>query len=125
MSEVVERLLMAIGIVAAAGGIGLLATRWSRPSHPAIDLDGLGLSPGIVMFTSADCSTCREAMARVGELGMAAREITHQTEPDLFERAGVAAVPLTAFIAGDGSVVAQFTGVPGRRALRRAAGAIG
>lgn len=123
MSDSILRIVVAGAIIAASGAVGLLAARWSRPSHPAVDLDGLGLPPGIVMFTATDCATCKEARARAEVLGLPLREVTHELEGALFARAGVEAVPLTAFVDGNGKVVAQFVGVPRRGALRHAAGA--
>jgi len=121
MSELAVRALVAGVIIAAAAGVGLLAGRWSRASHPAVDLAGLGLPPGIVMFTSTDCATCKEARARAETVGLPIREVTHEPEPGLFARAGVEAVPLTAIVDAKGLVIAQFAGVPRRGALSRAA----
>jgi len=123
MSDPALRALAAAAIIATAAGIGLLAARWSRPSHPALDLSGLGLPPGIVLFTSTGCATCREARACAEGVGLPIREVTHELEPGLFERAGVEAVPLTAVVDRDGRVLAQFAGAPRRRALARAAAA--
>ena len=101
-------------------GVGLLAARWSRPSHPRVHLDALGLPSGLVIFTSTDCPTCGRARSVAEGFDVPIREITHELEPALFDRAGIEAVPLTVVVDGEGGVVAQFTGVPRRRALGRA-----
>lgn len=120
MSEAVLR-VAAVGVLAlAAVGIGLVAARWSRPSHPTVDLDGLGLPPGLVLFTSTGCSTCLEARVVAESFAVPIREVTNELEPALLERARVEAVPLTVVVDRSGRVVARFAGVPRRRALAKA-----
>lgn len=121
MSDQLIRGLVIGGVVVFAVAVAALAGRWSRPSHPRVDLSGLTLDPGVVMFTSTDCSTCHEARTIAAELDVPVREVTHELEPAKFEAAGVVAVPLTVVVSAGGDVVAQFTGVPRRRALQRAA----
>lgn len=97
-----------------------LVGRTQRPSHPPIDLGHLGSAPGIVLFTSTDCANCREALAVVETYGVPTRQVSHELEPDEFNRAGVEAVPLTAVVGGGGVVTAVIAGVPTRRRLGRA-----
>ncbi len=102
-----------------------LAGRWQRPSHPPIDLGDVGPRPGVVLFTSTDCTNCKEARAVVGSLGVEVREITWELEPGVFESAGVEAVPLVTVVDAVGHTELLAAGVPRRSALRRAVGRAG
>ena len=106
-------------VLAVIGGVRLIA-RWQKPPHPAIDLDGLGDRPGVVVFTSTDCTTCSEAMHVVGEAGPVVREVTWELEPRLFDRYHVEAVPLVAVLDGAGRSVFFATGIPDRARFRSA-----
>ncbi len=97
-----------------------LANRFQRPSHPPIDLGDVGPRPGVVLFTSTDCTNCKEALAVVGSLGIEIREITWELEPGVFESVGVEAVPLVTVLDAGGHVELLAAGVPRHRALRRA-----
>lgn len=120
VSDWVVRAAAVAAVVVLAIVVARLAGRWSRPAHPPIALTGLGREPGVVMFTSTDCTTCHDARARVESLGVPFREVTYELEQKRFEAAGVVAVPLTVVVDAGGQVLAQFTGVPPRRALARA-----
>lgn len=106
-------------VLAVIGGVRLIA-RWQKPPHPPIDLDGLGDRPGVIVFTSTDCTTCTEAMQVVGEAGPAVREVTWELEPRLFDRYHVEAVPLVAVLDGAGRSVFFATGIPDRTRFRSA-----
>ena len=97
-----------------------LAGRLRRPSHPSIDLGDIGPRPGVVLFTSTDCTNCKEALAVVGSLGVEVREITWELEPGIFESVGVEAVPLVTVVDAVGHTELLAAGVPRRGALRRA-----
>jgi hypothetical protein len=118
--EILVRALWLGGGAALAVGLGALATRQRRISQPPARLEGLDLEAVIVAFTSTDCRNCRKVMRLLGALDVPVREVAHELEPALFEAAGVDAVPLVIVRRNDGSVAAQFGGVPGRRRLRRA-----
>lgn len=120
MSDWAVRAVVVAAVVVLAIVVARLAGRWSRPSHPPVVVSGLELDPGVVLFTSTDCATCRDARARVQSLDVPFREVTYELEQNRFESAGVVAVPLTVVVGPRGEVVAQFTGVPPRRALARA-----
>lgn len=124
MSDVALRALLGIAVIAVAVGVGLSARRWSRPVHPAVDVSGLGVAGGIVLFTSTDCTTCRGARERAERHGVVVREVTHELEPGEFRSRGVEAVPLTVVVDAGGEPVAQFAGIPRRRSLARAVAAI-
>ncbi len=122
MDELTVRLIVVAGIGLGAYVVGRLARRLVPVPHPPIDPEGLPV--GIVVFTSTTCTKCKEALAIAGAAAARAdapiREVTFELEPQLQTRAGVESVPLTAVIAADQSVVAQFTGVPRPARLDRA-----
>lgn len=109
-------LVLVLLVVAAAR----LAGRWGHPTHPPIRLGDVGPRPGLVVFTSTDCTNCAEAISIAGSLGVEVREITWELEPGRFQTAGVEAVPLTAVVDSTGRVELLVTGVPTKRALARA-----
>ncbi len=97
-----------------------LISRWQKPPHPPIDLDGIGERPGVVVFTSTDCTTCCEAMRVVGGASSSLREVTWELEPQLFDRYHVEAVPLIAVLDDSGRSLFFGTGVPDAARLRTA-----
>ena len=94
--------------------------RWQKPPHPPIDLDGIGERPGVIVFTSTDCTTCSEAMRVVGGASSSVREVTWELEPQLFDRYHVEAVPLIAVLDDSGRSLFFGTGVPDGARLRAA-----
>ena len=114
--SVVVVLVLVLVVVAVAR----LVARWQKPPHPPVDLDGIGERPGVIAFTSTDCTTCSEAMRVVDEAGTSVREITWELEPQLFDRYHVEAVPLIAVLDDMGRSLFFETGVPNRRRFRAA-----
>lgn len=110
----------ALAVVAAALG----TRRFQRPTHERLDVHGAGLPQGIVIFTSTECATCKDALAVVRDSPAPVREVTWELEPALFEDLAVTAVPLTIVVDAAGDVIAQMVGVPRRRRLARAVGAL-
>jgi hypothetical protein len=120
VEALLPRLLVVVAVAAAAVAVGRLSARRGLPSHPPITIDGLGLPPGIVVFTSTECDNCKRVMALVAEVDAPVREVTRELEASVVAEAGVEAVPLLVVTEPDGTVVAQLAGVPSRRAVRRA-----
>jgi len=120
MSEELARAFIAVGVIAAAVGVGFVASKMRRPHHPVVDVSGLGSTPGVVIFTSTECSSCHEALEVVRAQVLPVREVTNELEPGRLEAAGVEAVPLTVVVAADGTETGTFAGVPPRRAFQRA-----
>jgi hypothetical protein len=87
-----------------------------------VDVRGLDLPSGLVVFTSTGCANCAAARRNAAATGAPVREVTWELEAGLIERAGVSSVPLTLVIDDDGAVVTQIVGVPPMRRLRRALG---
>ncbi len=121
MSEPVVRLLFAIGVIVAALAVAALAGKFRKPVHPVVHVGEVGDRPGVVLFTSTDCSTCKRTIERLKQLDVSFREVTYELERNRFDTWGVVAVPLTVIVDSDGKVGELFTGVPSRRRLLRAA----
>ena len=121
MSDATIRLIVALVVVVVALGVAYLAKKVRRPIHPEVVVGDIGDRPGIVMFTSTDCSTCKKAIDRLKAASLPFREVTHELEPARFETWEVVAVPLTVFVDVDSHVVAALTGVPSKRAIADAA----
>ena len=121
MSDDVVLRIAAIAVAAiAVVALALVTRRWQRPHQPQVDLSGLDLPAGIVLFTSTECANCARARTVVKTLGASVREVTWELEPHVFEAAGVESVPLTVVAGPDGVVADQIAGIPSRRRLVRA-----
>lgn len=120
MSDQFIRLGVVVGIVVVAALVAWIARRVRRPPHPGVRVGDVGDRPGVVLFTSTTCPTCRDAIAELERLDVSFREVTNDLEPSRFESWGVTAVPLTVVVDADGQVVRTFSGVPRRRPLRSA-----
>lgn len=114
------RLLIVLAAVLAIVVVARAIGRSRSPAHPAVDLGHLGAAAGIVIFTSTDCSNCREALGVVERRGVPIRQVSYELEPMEFDRAGVEAVPLTVVVGDSGTVSAVIAGVPPGRRLDRA-----
>lgn len=125
MSDPTTRALVVLIVLGLALVAGVIARRVQRPPHPRVTIGDLGERPGVVLFTSTDCGTCKEAIALLEAEAVAFREVTYDLEPHRFEAWTVFAVPLTVVIAADGGVIETISGVPPLRRLRRAISAAG
>ncbi len=121
MDDPALRATLVILVTALVCGLAVATRRWQRPTHGRVDLSRLTLPAGLVVFTSTDCSRCKDALTVARASGLPLREITWELEPDKLETAAVTSVPLTLAISPDGSLLAQVSGVPSRRWLKRAA----
>lgn len=119
------RVVIVLALVVAVIVVVRLVERRQKPPHPPIDLEGLGDRPGVVVFTSSDCSTCAEAMRTVGSAGTSIREVTWELEPQLFDQYHIEAVPLVAVLDRDGRSVMFETGAPSRSRFIKAIRAAG
>ena len=112
-------LAVVLAVVAGAVGVSYL-TRRGTSYHPPVVVDGLGLPPGLIIFTSTACYRCKEVLAVARAVDVPVREVTFELESELQERAGVTGVPLTLIIDRSGKPVAQFAGRLRRTSLQRA-----
>lgn len=112
-------------LVVGATLLTALAISWrlragaARRGDP-VDVAPLRAMSSAVVFTRDNCANCAEVMRLLTDLQVPIRQVRIEEEVDLFERLGVAAVPLTVLTDSSGNTRAQFGGVPQRRALRRA-----
>ena len=120
MDDLLLRILAVAAVIAVAVSVGYLFRR-TAVFHPAVDVSGLGLPPGLIVFSSTNCIRCKEVLASVMSLDVPLREVTYELEPHLHERAGVVGVPLTLAIDQAGNLVDQVAGAASSRVLRRAA----
>ena len=118
MAEIAGRVLLVVAVLAIAALVAYVARR--RPHHPPVDISGLNLDPGLVVFTSTDCRRCKVVLASAKATGAPLREITYELEAHLQEQVGVTGVPLTIVVGRDGTAAAQFAGLVGQSRLRRA-----
>jgi hypothetical protein len=125
VSNIVIRFGLVLVIVLVAAGVAFIISRVRRPGHPNITVGDAGDRPGVVIFTSTECSTCKKAIARLREASIPFREITNELEAQRFEDWDVVAVPLTAVIDSEGVVTRTFSGVPSSRGILRAVSAAG
>jgi hypothetical protein len=117
MTEITARLLLVVAVIGAAGVVAFAVNRFQRPPHPTLSVQIDGDRPGVVLFTSLECTTCKETISLLRSAGVPFREITHELEPQRFESWRVLAVPLTVVLDGEGTVVAALSGAPSSRSL--------
>lgn len=122
-----ERLLLAVVLVAVAAAAALVLRRravtapptqgrWAVPTQ--LDRDDFGardLEWLVVVFTSATCDSCIEAVAKARVLAsrhVGFEEVAYQDQKDVHTRYGVEAVPTILMADADGVVQASFVGTP-------------
>jgi len=117
MTELTARLLLVVAALVAAGVVAFAVSRFQKPPHPTLSVQIDGDRPGVVLFTSLECTTCKETISLLRSHGVPFREITHELEPQRFESWRVLAVPLTVVLDSEGTVVAALAGTPSSRGL--------
>jgi arsenate reductase-like glutaredoxin family protein len=117
MTEITARLLLVVAVLGVAGVVAFAANRIQKPPHPTLSVQIDGDRPGVVLFTSLECTTCKETISLLRSKGVPFREITHELEPQRFESWRVLAVPLTVVLDSEGTVVAALSGAPSSRSL--------
>ena len=125
MSDQILRIVVVLAVVSVAVLAAYIARKLAKPVHPDISVGEVGDRPGVVLFTSTDCSNCKDAIATLEGESIPFREVTYDLEPHRFETWDVLAVPMTVVLDRDGKVVEAISGVPRRRALTRAVQAAG
>jgi hypothetical protein len=125
VSDVVVRLAVVAVVIVVAAVIAFVIGRLARPPHPGISVGDVGDRPGVILFTSTTCSTCKETIAMYQHLGVPFREVTNELEPQRFEEWGVVAVPLTVVVDAGGTAVRTFSGLPRKASLVAALSAAG
>lgn len=118
-----ERLLVALAIVAVAAAVAEVVRRRRRADPPTqagretpvqldrTDFGGAGWL--VVVFTSETCSTCADVVRKAEALrsdDVAVESASFQVRRDLHERYAIDAVPCTVVADADGVVHAGFVG---------------
>lgn len=118
-----ERLLLAVAVVALAAIVGEVMRRRravdppTQPRHQTpsqldrADFDGDGWL--VAVFTSDTCSTCADVVRKaevVGSDEVSVHTVSYQARRDLHERYAIDAVPCLVIADGDGVVHRAFLG---------------
>ena len=121
-----ERLLIVVAVVVLAAGVAGVVRR-RRPQPPTqgrwpvpTQLDRADFERPeapwlVVVFSSATCLSCADAVAKVVVLAgvdVCVQDVGVDDRPDLHRRYGIDAVPVTTVADGDGVVRASFVGAP-------------
>jgi hypothetical protein len=125
MTDEAARLLLAIGVLVVSGLVAFAIRQFQRPPHPTLVVQADGERPGVVLFTSLDCATCKQTISFLRSRTVPFREITHELEPQRFEAWRVLAVPLIVVLDDESAIVDSISGVPSSRRLTRALRAAG
>lgn len=121
MSDTAVRFVVLVAVIVTAVVIAAVMNRLRTPPHPTVRVDpSLGDRPGVVLFTSTRCTTCKDTIAFLEAQGVPFREVTEELEGTKFEDAGVVAVPVTAVLDASGATVQTFAGVPRKSSFRSA-----
>lgn len=94
-------------LVAGALVIVLASTWWRRRAgkHHVVEVETVSLEPGVYLFSSAACPTCKDARKKlkgmVGESGYV--EFFWEEEPRVFQELDIGAVPAVLVVTEDGS----------------------
>jgi hypothetical protein len=116
MTEPTVRVLVLIGV-----GLVVVAFWWweRRTGAKVRIIPPPGLEPGVTLFASETCDSCRAARRVLGAVvGSGYREVTFEDDPPGFGRYGIARVPSIVLVEPDGKAT-LVEGVPSRRTLRR------
>lgn len=120
-----ERLVVALVIVAVVGVIAVVARRRRMPDVPTqrsfsapeqLDRNDFARPDApwlVVVFSSATCEVCRGVIAKATVLEsseVAVVEVEYAAERSLHERYSIDAVPTVVIAGSDGVVVASFLG---------------
>jgi glutaredoxin len=128
-----DRALIVIGILVAAGVFGVLwrARRANRANAIAtrVDTTALGLSPdarSVVLFKGPLCHDCQLWAQALDERSVDYRAVDIVDERELSARHGISAVPVVLVVeAGSGAVLQRYTHGPTLEDVRRVIGALG
>jgi hypothetical protein len=123
-----ERLALAVGLIAVAVLVAAVVQRRTQPASPAragrpdgpqhVDRADFARPDApwlVVAFSSTACLSCAGTWEKVAALEsneVAVADISYQTRRDLHERYAVHSVPLVIVADGDGLVRATYLGPP-------------
>jgi hypothetical protein len=126
MMAAVSRVVIALALMAAAGGIALVLrrrrpqpptqSRWAVPGQ--LDRDDFDRPDArwlVAVFSSATCASCEGALAKAAVLAspdVAVQDVSYQTKRDLHDRYAIETVPMIVVADANGVVRASFIGTP-------------
>lgn len=103
MTDVMGRVLVVGAVLLVSIVVALLWKR--REASPVQRIRNTGLSPGIYFFSSSSCAECGPVRSslidRLGEQRFV--ELSWESNPEIFERLRVDAVPATLMVTESGS----------------------
>jgi hypothetical protein len=123
----VERLAIAVALVAAAVAVAAVLRRRSEPPAPTrtghtvpdqldrADFDRPDAPWLVVAFSSRSCLSCQDTWQKVALLDsgdVAVQDVAYQERKDLHDRYGIEAVPVVLVADRAGTVVRSFVGPP-------------
>lgn len=117
MDEFVVRLIVAAGIAGAAAIAAIVMRRgraWRRRSFESVDLE-----PGLHLFSSESCGSCRRARSMIERTGLSFSEHTYESEAVLLEKHGIDRVPSVVWVPAGGQAGWVAEGIPTERSLLR------
>lgn len=121
MDDLTIRVAVVVGLVVVVIGLTLAANKFGEQRHAAIALGDVSVPPGLVLFSSTECSTCKAVAADLRKIAVPLREITYELESATLSELGVDAVPLTLVVAEDQRILWQRAGRLSARSLREIA----
>lgn len=105
-----DRLLVVLAMCVLVVAIVLVARL--RPRLQSRRLPATGLPAGLYLLTSDGCATCDQARATLSARPADFTELRWQSEPEVFERLSVDAVPSVLLVGSDGIARWWRGGVP-------------
>lgn len=102
MDDVWGRAGLLLGALAVGAIVSFVQRRRSRRPFRAVQ--ATDLAPGVYLFSSSTCSTCKTARTRLEERIGAGKytELVWEEDPGPFQALGVDAVPSVLFVAAGG-----------------------
>lgn len=119
--------LQRLGLVAAivvAVVLFTLAARKRPPRHSRV-VDPGDLTPGLYLFTSADCDSCHRARRQLGKRELSFTEFSWEQAPERFQELSIDAVPSVVLVGPEGRARWWRGGVPRRLKMPGRGGAVG
>ncbi|HUO46240.1 MAG TPA: hypothetical protein VM470_05360 [Acidimicrobiia bacterium] len=116
MNESVIRLVVLLGAAIVVAAFWWWGNRRRADARVTVRMD---LEPGVILFTSETCASCRAARKAVNAVFQGGyREVQFEDDPPGFGRLGIGRVPTVMLVSSDHQTVI-LEGVPSRRQLRR------
>ena len=125
MGDPVVRVAVVVGVALASLAVAWWARGRAARQAERRPFDVGGFSGRVLLFTSAECSSCDAARAALESAGVEFDEITYAEHPQGMRQAGVVSVPMIVVRDGSATVVGVIAGRPRPQRLRRLLGRAG